>query len=239
MGLLSPSLPCLFLLLAGCVHQGTAVPKTRLGPTEAWLIHQGDADAPLPVVHVEDSAGERLLRTPSLEVDPSDPDLDLLARRMKATMDARKGVGIAAPQVGVLRRVAWVQRQDLPEQPFRFYVNPRIEVLGGGQVSGWEGCLSVGAGFGEVDRAETVTVSWDEGDVRRVEQVSGWTARIFQHELDHLDGVLFYDRIPCVPGEPCPPLVAQRPPRNPRPDAGPTEAPVNGTAEQAGGRDGE
>jgi len=150
----------------------------------------------MAVMHVDVLAEERLLRTPSLHLDPTDSDLPLLAARMKATLDAEKGVGIAAPQVGLLRRAVWVQRQDLPDQPFQFYANPRIVAYGAETVRGWEGCLSIPAGYGEVDRPASITVGWQQEDgTEHVETVEGWTARIFQHEVDHLDGVLFTDRM--------------------------------------------
>jgi peptide deformylase len=105
-------------------------------------------------------------------------------------------VGIAAPQVGVNRRVVLVKRLDRePDKPIEAYLNPEIAEFSEEKVVDWEGCLSIPAGFGKVRRAESITVTYETpGGERKTEKISGFTARIFQHEIDHLDGVLFIDR---------------------------------------------
>jgi len=114
-----------------------------------------------------------------------------LARDMLETMYAASGVGLAAPQVGVLKRVIVV---DVGENPITL-VNPEITAMEGEQV-GLEGCLSVPDLVGEVRRAEWVVVN---GLNRRGRPITvegeGLLARALQHEVDHLDGILFIARL--------------------------------------------
>jgi peptide deformylase len=114
-----------------------------------------------------------------------------LARNMLETMYAASGIGLAAPQVGVQKRVIVV---DAGEDPL-VLVNPRITAVEGEQV-GLEGCLSVPDLVGEVRRAAWVTV---KGLNRRgwpvVLEGEGLLARVLQHEIDHLDGILFVARV--------------------------------------------
>ncbi len=110
---------------------------------------------------------------------------------------ADEGVGIAAPQVGVSRRLIAVQRFDKPGEPFEFYVNPEIVARSETRAAGMEGCLSVPGVSGTVLRSDLIVLSYlDEATMRpAVDTVEGFTAVIFQHEIDHLDGVLFLDRM--------------------------------------------
>ena len=108
------------------------------------------------------------------------------------TMYAAPGVGLAAPQIGVSLRVCVVKGD---ENQLYGLVNPVIVKAEGSQV-GYEGCLSIPGWVGEVERYEKVLV---KGLNRRGKEVrikaSGFTARAFQHEIDHLDGILFTDRL--------------------------------------------
>lgn len=185
------------LLLVACHPRPTTslIDRAELTPIEVRIIRSEPADTPLPLVTNEHPAEAGFLHAVSLPVHPDDAVIDHLLARMRATLELEEGVGIAAPQVGIGRRVVWVQRLDLEGEPLRAYRNPRIEEMGPEWELGWEGCLSVPAGFGQVERALSVTVSYDEPDGKRVhEEVTGWTARIFQHEVDHLDGILFLER---------------------------------------------
>jgi len=196
----------LLLLLAlgftHCAAPGAALrpcPDARaLTPAELYLVTREPPDVRLAMVENDSPAGDALLRAPSLPVRPDDPVLEHLLGRMRATVEDEGGVGIAAPQVGINRRVIWVMRVDQePETPFVAYRNPEIVTRGEAEELGWEGCLSIPAGFGQVSRPLEITVAFDRPDGTRVEeQVSGFTARIFQHEIDHLDGVLFIDHLP-------------------------------------------
>ena len=189
----------LLLVLAGCVRQPPAVSYAvppGLLPVERYLVESGGPDDPLPMVLNDTPAGDAFLRAVAAPIDPSDPSLPLLVDRMRASLAEQGGVGIAAPQVGLSRRVILVLRQDLPGEPIEAYVNPTVVSCSKDMVVGWEGCLSIPAGFGEVERPDSIVLTWDRvgGQTGRAE-VSGWTARIFQHELDHLEGILFVDRM--------------------------------------------
>ena len=146
-----------------------------------------------------------VLRTVSSELGPRElqsDELKSLASKMLFTVThpSQDGVGIAAPQVGINRRIAWVQRLDMEGEPWACYLNLRIESYGGELVDGQEGCLSVPPMRGTVRRWSEVTVSytdWLTGE-RVTETITGYTARIFQHETDHLDATLYIDRADSV-----------------------------------------
>jgi peptide deformylase len=106
------------------------------------------------------------------------------------------GVGIAAPQVGVNKRVILVQRFDKAGEPFEAYLNPTIIQYTALQETRREGCLSVDNFRCEVERSYAILISSFSVDgIFRIEMVEGFTARIFQHEIDHLDGILFTERV--------------------------------------------
>ncbi len=189
------------LLLAACtVRPGPAVPAVdpaALTPTEKLLIMEGGAGTPMELVLNSTGAGDVFLRTPALPVHAAGAGVAHLLGRMLATVKAEQGVGIAAPQVGINRRVIWVKRLDVePEQPFRAYLNAHILELSEDTELDWEGCLSIPAGFGKVMRSKSVVVAYEDPQgLSGTETVTGFTARIFQHEIDHLGGVLFIDRM--------------------------------------------
>lgn len=126
-------------------------------------------------------------------------ELQTLIDDMVETMRVAPGVGLAAPQVGISLRVIVIEFGDEEDEevPPKLYmvVNPEVQRQSDQTVMGTEGCLSIPGLAGEVQRAEEVTV---KGVSRRGQpmkiKASGWLARIFQHEIDHLDGVLFTDR---------------------------------------------
>ncbi len=177
------------------------VDLVRFTPTELLLIMQGDPSAVMRLITNDNTAGDAFLRTKSLRVKRNDPAAGHLISRMLETVKQAKGVGIAAPQVGINRRAILVQRIDLePEKPFRAYFNPKIVEMSDETLEDWEGCLSIPAGFGRVKRARSIVLTYEQEDAASAEEtVTGFTARIFQHEIDHLDGILFIDRM--EPGE--------------------------------------
>jgi len=122
-----------------------------------------------------------------------------LTSKMLATVTdpTQDGVGIAAPQVGISRRIVAVQRLDKPGEPFEVYANIRITEKRGQEEAGPEGCLSVPDRYDNVLRSRDITISYTSPTTLKdtTEIIQGFTAVIFQHECDHLDGIVFTDRI--------------------------------------------
>jgi peptide deformylase len=159
-------------------------------------------------------AGEEILRKTARPLSPGDiqlPDTQELIEWMRETMRDAPGVGLAAPQVGLPIQLAVIE--DLPEYskdvsaerlaergrepiPFHVLINPRIVEHSEGQIEFFEGCLSL-AGFSAlVKRSSAVTVEYlDQHGEPKTVAAAGWYARILQHEIDHLHGRLYIDRM--------------------------------------------
>ncbi len=136
--------------------------------------------------------GDPALRRKAESVTAVTPDLDALIGDMVDTMYDEVGIGLAAPQVGVGVRLLVV---DEGKGTARAYLNP-VVVEEGGRVVAEEGCLSLPGVFADVARAEWVVVeAQDRNGTPMRRRASGLLARVFQHEIDHLDGVLFIDRL--------------------------------------------
>ncbi len=134
--------------------------------------------------------GDDVLRQRCFEVEAFDEKLWALLDDMKDTVKKEQGAGLAAPQVGILRRVVVV---DVEEGYFEF-INP-VLLQQKGEQSGWEGCLSVRGKSGIVSRPMKVTLSYqDRTGEKRILKAKGFFARAICHELDHLDGVLYIDK---------------------------------------------
>ena len=144
-----------------------------------------------------------LLRTPSRDLSLRalrSGAFEKLSSGLLATVRAEDGVGIAGPQVGILRRVVAVQRFDKEGEPFEVYPNVRIDSLFGAVEPGPEGCLSVPGKRGTVRRNRSVIISYTSPETLETvrDTIHGFTAVIFQHECDHLDGILYTDRADSV-----------------------------------------
>lgn len=149
--------------------------------------------------------GNVQLATPSLPVDePNKPrrEIDLLIADMLDSMHAENGVGIAAPQIGCNLRViifGFEENERYPNAsslPLTVLINPVIKILSDTMEDGWEGCLSVPGLRGLVPRYQKIEYSgYDErgGFITRI--ADGFHARVVQHEYDHLDGILYPQRI--------------------------------------------
>lgn len=165
---------------------------------ERDLILSGPETEMLRVTQVTDSADLKILKAVSTDINPKDKLIPVLAKRMYLAMrdPARPGVGIAAPQVGINKNIIWVQRFDKPNEPFEYYINPKIVWRSNLIRKGAEGCLSIPDERGDVYRNYTIQISYfdAQGNFKQ-EVIEGFTAVIFQHEIDHLNGVLFTDRI--------------------------------------------
>ena len=141
-----------------------------------------------------------VLRRKARAVTRFDGQLQSLLDEMVETMRAAPGVGLAAPQVNISQRVIVVEYPEddtQSESPRKLYqlVNPEIVRFSRETVEGVEGCLSVPGLVGEVERALEVTVRGKNRHGQPVRlKASGWLARIFQHEIDHLDGIVFTER---------------------------------------------
>ncbi|MFZ5632923.1 MAG: peptide deformylase [Bacillota bacterium] len=134
--------------------------------------------------------GDDILREKAREVPKITPNIIKLLDNMRDTMYANKGVGLAAPQIGVSKRVIVV---DAGEGLYEL-INPVITETRG-EVTDAEGCLSVPGLVGDVRRAEVVRVKGLSRDGREIEiRAEGYAARAFQHEIDHLEGILFIDK---------------------------------------------
>ncbi len=135
--------------------------------------------------------GDPILHKTSRPVEEITPRILLLIDDMKETLADAGGVGLAAPQVGVLRRVILVENA---EGEILELINPRITVRSKERQHELEGCLSVPDRWGITDRPMSVTVTAQDRTGKEVTYTgSGLTARCFCHEIDHLDGILFTD----------------------------------------------
>ena len=139
---------------------------------------------------------EPVLRQKAMPVSAFDDDLRQLVADMVTTMHAAPGVGLAAPQVGVGIRLAVVDPDPGgPNSQVHVLVNPRLSDLEGRAVE-TEGCLSIPDFTEKVARATTLRLeAQDENGVHYATEVADFLARVIQHEVDHLDGVLFVDRL--------------------------------------------
>jgi peptide deformylase len=152
--------------------------------------------------------GHPVLRARARAINPADirnPAVQRLIDDMFETMAEYQGIGLAAPQIHESLRlfVAGVPPSDDDEEeddahkvPLMALINPELTLEPGEAVEDWEGCLSIPDIRGKVPRARQLTVRAYDRRGKRIEmRASGFTARVIQHETDHLDGVLFFDRM--------------------------------------------
>ena len=166
-------------------------------------------DSIMRVLTIQDSIDLAVLRAVSCDFSAKElmsEQFTKLGRRMVATVThpSQDGVGIAGPQVGLNRRIVAVQRFDKEGEPFEVYANVRIVWMSDSLACGAEGCLSVPDRRGNVLRSQQIVIEYadlaslshscDDIPMAR-DTVSGFTAVIFQHEIDHLEGVLYIDRL--------------------------------------------
>jgi peptide deformylase len=138
--------------------------------------------------------GSPVLRQHSPEVKTVDDGVRRLVEDMFETMDAARGIGLAANQVGVARRVAVV---DVEGDRFAM-IDPTI-VESEGRATAEEGCLSIPEAYGDVTRSERVVIeALDASGNRYRKEATGLKARAIQHEIDHLDGILFLDHLSLI-----------------------------------------
>jgi peptide deformylase len=146
--------------------------------------------------------GEPLLQSVAAPITRFDAELLALVADMDDTMRALSGAGIAAPQIGVSVRVVIFELKDNPRYPhitpvpYTVLVNPLVTPLTAEQDEGWEGCLSVPGMRGLVPRYRRLRYTgFDQFGAPLDRTVEGFHARVVQHEVDHLDGILFPQRV--------------------------------------------
>ncbi len=149
--------------------------------------------------------GDPLLRKNSENVHPDElgtKEFKKLIRDMFDTMRHAEGVGLAAPQIGILKKIVVVgsdPEDDGPVNsrvPERILINPEITPITESVDGNWEGCLSVPAMRGYVERPNQIKMKWmDEKGNSHEETFKGYPAIVYQHECDHLNGVLYVDRL--------------------------------------------
>jgi peptide deformylase len=165
---------------------------------ERDFILAADSTQMFKVIQITEPNELKILKTVSSDINSKEKLLPIVAKRMFLAMrnPENPGIGIAAPQVGINRNLFWVQRFDKPGEPFEFYINPKIIWRSELLRKGMEGCLSIPEDRGDVYRNYTIKITYFDlkGNFNE-EIVEGFTAVIFQHEEDHLNGILFTDRI--------------------------------------------
>jgi len=175
-----------------------SVSAQKFSKEERKLIESGDKKTMLNVIEITDEKELKILKSVSKDIDPKDDLLPLLAERMYLSMrdPNNPGIGIAAPQIGINRNIIWVQRFDKEGEPFELYLNPKIIWRSQLLRKGPEGCLSIPDITGNVLRNYTIKLTYQDKTGKQFEEIiEGFTAVVFQHETDHLNGILFTDRM--------------------------------------------
>lgn len=193
----------LLVLLVSCSGSSKIV-KSNLSDftlSERSLIMSSDSTLPMRVLKINDKKDSIVLRTKckNVKANPNSVELKHFVNRLYRTVrdSISMGVGIAAPQVGVLKNVIWVQRFDKEGFPFEVYLNPRVVKYTDKKQDCIEGCLSI------PDRSDTtktrayaILMEYDKMDgTHHFEMIEAFTAVIFQHEIDHLNGILYLDHL--------------------------------------------
>jgi len=140
--------------------------------------------------------GDRVLRQPAKRINKINDEIRQIAVQMLQTMYSEDGIGLAAPQVGINKQliVIDIELKDQSKPPL-ILINPEIKSTSGAIVTGEEGCLSIPEVFLDVRRPDRVTIAYrDEEGKPQLLATEGLLARVIQHEMDHLNGVLFVDR---------------------------------------------
>ena len=162
------------------------------------IINNGTETEKLRVLQITNEKDLTVLTTTSVDLKFDDPSIAILEKRMFSTVQdpEHAGVGIAAPQIGINKNLIVVQRFDKVGEPFESYINPKIIWRSKFIRKGVEGCLSIPDRREEVLRSNTIRLQYisKEGKIKE-ENIEGFTAVIFQHEVDHLYGILYPDRV--------------------------------------------
>ncbi|PZU86004.1 MAG: peptide deformylase [Chryseobacterium sp.] len=168
----------------------------KFSKAEKELILAGDLKTALPIYQINNEHQHKVLLAQSQEISPKDKTLPVLIERMRLALAATEGgVGIAAPQVGINRRVVLVQRFDKTDYPVEYFINPKIIWRSELLKKGPEGDLSIDQFREPFYRSYSIRLEYyDLDNKKHDEMVEGFTAVIFQHEIDHLSGILISDK---------------------------------------------
>ena len=168
----------------------------KLSKEEVKFINQGNTEALLPIFQTTNKHEHHILLQNSKEINPKSKHTKLLVKRMELSLKSTSGgVGIAAPQVGVNRKVILVKRFDKEGTPTEYFLNPKILWKSEIQNLGPEGDLSIPEYREQFYRSKVIQLQYqDLKGKTHVEIVEGFTAVIFQHEIDHLYGILIHDK---------------------------------------------
>jgi len=164
------------------------------------------------VIRIDNAEEKKILKSKSVRVKQFDKALQALVQDMIDTMRQHNGVGLAAPQIGVLRRVVVIEQPPIEEdredgtkvevEPARLFVmiNPEVIEASAERYTMLEGCLSLPGWYGEIPRPDWVTIKYQdvhgkEHRLKKAEARGYKVGRMAQHEIDHLDGILFTERI--------------------------------------------
>lgn len=176
-------------------------PDLRFSKSDKQIIRE-TPDEILKVYTIESEEETSVLRAHSTDLSRGSllsQDYQLLTERMIQTVSDTTvgGVGIAAPQIGINKRVVVVQRFDKESEPFEAYPNISIIEYSEEKRKGPEGCLSVPDQRYDVTRSASVVITYYDVERRQMvtETIEGFTAVIFQHEVDHLNGIIYTDRV--------------------------------------------
>lgn len=190
---------CISIIILGCSGTKNTVSKSSFSEEQINLITAADSLTPMRVYKITNKQDSILLRTKSQYVKPdiNDAVLKTFVKRLYKTVtdSLSLGVGIAAPQVGILKNVIWVQRFDKEDFPFEVYLNPKIIEYSEEKQTQREGCLSIPNRTETLNsRSYSIKIEYDTMQAEhKTETIEGFTAVIFQHEIDHLNGILYID----------------------------------------------
>ncbi len=183
------------VIISSCAQKGRSFARK-----ERRLIETSAPNVPLRILTIDKKKDSILLRKTSKRVNLEKNRAEVIyfsKRLLRTVQDPNNmGVGIAAPQVGLSRQIIAVQRFDKDNEPFEIYINPKIVSCSEEKQKGKEGCLSIPNFTAEVFRPVKITIEYSDIDQKKhIEEVEGFTSVIFQHEIDHLNGILFLDHL--------------------------------------------
>jgi len=190
----------LFAVALLCLASCKSASSPALTKAELSLVN--DSAEVMRILSIDNEKDFAVLRNSSIDLnqkDISSPIYNVLSTKLIKTLESTEnGVGLAGPQIGINRRIVAVMRLDKEGEPIEVYPNIKIEEMRGDKQAGYEGCLSVPDISGDVLRYRDISISYSDvnnGENVIREDISGFTAVIFQHEVDHLEGIIYTDKL--------------------------------------------